>query len=169
MEFSVFLLLMIAGVSVIMDLCRMKVANGWILFSLFSGFLMCFFQEGIRGIGEFAAGAVFPVLILGVLFYFRMIGAGDIKLFCALGGIMGITDVFRCMLVSLFLGAGISLLILIFYGGICCRIRYFIRYFYDLMMTGNLKPYVKKGQSLENFHFTIPIFMSVMLYAGGVY
>ena len=35
--------------------------------------------------------------------------------------------------------------------------------------TGKREPYYKSGMPLENFHFTVPIFLSALLYAGGVY
>lgn len=52
------------------------------------------------------AGASF-----GNPFIFHMIGAGDIKLLCALGGIMGPRTVMECIVYSLLAGAGISLAI----------------------------------------------------------
>ena len=35
---------------------------------------------------------------------------------------------------------------------------------------GEIRPYYRKGMKHpENFHFTVPIFLSALLYAGGVY
>lgn len=152
-----------------MDLKQTKVENKWILFSLCLGLFWRISREGIVGIPGFAAGTVVPVIILGGLFYFHMLGSGDIKVFCALGGIMGVADVFRCVCYSFLIGAMISLALLISCGNFCRRIQYLIKYFYDYFVTGRVKAYRQKGLSLENFHFTIPIFMSVMLYAGGIY
>ncbi|MDO4337855.1 MAG: prepilin peptidase [Eubacteriales bacterium] len=163
------LALMIAGTAVVMDIRSACVDNGWILFSLCIGFAWRLFREGAPGIPDFIAGAVLPVLLLSGLFYFRMLGAGDIKLFCALGGVMGAADVCRCILISFFLGAVISLAILIFFGGFFRRICYLIHYFEEYFLTGRVRPYYRRGMSLENFHFTVPIFLSVMFYAGGVY
>lgn len=163
------LALTLAGTAAVMDIRSTYVDNGWILFSLCVGFALRLLGEGIFGIPDFIAGAVLPVLLLSGLFYFRMLGAGDIKLFCALGGVMGAADVCRCILFSFFLGAVISLAILISFGGFCRRICYLIHYFQEYFLTGQTKPYYRHGMTLENFHFTVPIFLSVMLYAGGVY
>lgn len=163
------LLMIIAGVAFLMDLHRTCVENRWILFSLCMGFLLRFWQDGIAGIQGFFCGALFPILVLGVLFCFRMLGPGDIKLFCALGGIMGVSDIGKCMLVSFLLGAVFSFTILVFCGSFCQRIQYLFSYFRELIRTGEVKPYYRRGMALENFHFTAPVFMSVMLYAGGVY
>lgn len=163
------LAMMTAGTAAVMDLRSMRVDNGWILFSLIMGLSLRILKYGLSGVGMFLAGAVFPFVLLAGLFYFRMLGPGDIKLLCALGGIMGIHDIGKCILISFLLGAVISLAILISVGGFRRRIRFLIGYFQDYFHTGVLKPYYRRGAALENFHFTVPVFLSVMLYAGGVY
>lgn len=161
--------LVIAGTAVLMDLQMAQVENGWILFSMTTAFLWRFMQEGMRGIPDYVLGMLLPLAALGCLFYFRMLGSGDIKLFCALGCVMGPSAIGKCIICSFVLGAVISLAILIFYGSFLTRILYFIRYFHNFFRTGEVTPYCRKGMTLENFHFTVPVFMSVMLYAGGVY
>lgn len=163
------LTLLVAGIAMVMDLRWMRVENGWILCSLVSGLLFQLCSNGIAGLFHFLAGVTFPAVILGGLFVFRMLGAGDIKLFCALGGFMGVKTVGKCMIASFFLGGGISFLILIFYGDFHQRIRYFVNYFQELFRTGKIRPYYKAEMALENFHFTVPVFMSVLLHMGGVY
>lgn len=153
-----------------MDLRTAKVDNGWILFCLAIDAAVRGLAEGGAGILRFAAGAVIPLVLLGWLFAFRMLGAGDIKLFSALGGIMGVGNIGKCILFSLFLGAFISIAILISNGNISQRFHYFAGYLEELIRTGERKPYCRKGMSFpENFHFTVPVFLSVLLYAGGVY
>ena len=79
----------ISAMAVWMDLKDASVDNGWILFSFMIGFLIQITENGPKGGVIFLAGVAVPVLLLGILFIFHMIGAGDIKLLCALGGIMG--------------------------------------------------------------------------------
>ena len=118
----------------------------------------------------FLTGAAVPLILLGILFIFRMLGAGDVKILCALGGIMGPRTVTECIVYSLLAGAGISLAILISTGGIRRRFLYLYQYMNEFYCTGEIRPYYRKGMSFpENFHFTVPIFLSVVLYAGGVY
>lgn len=163
------LLLVIAGVAMLMDLQWMRVYNSWIICSMVSGLLFQLLANGISGIGRFSVGMAIPICILGILFYFRMLGAGDIKLFCALGGVMGADKIGICIFFSFIFGAVISLVILIFYGDFYQRIQYFINYIQNYISTKEVKPYYKKGMTIENFHFTVPVFMSVLLYAGGAY
>lgn len=159
-----------AGVAVAMDLRTAKVDNGWIAFSLILGLIVRYMREGIHGIFIFASGVILPLLLLGVLYAFRMLGPGDIKLLCAMGGVMGSGKILKCIFFSLILGAGISIAILISNGDISQRFHYFYCYFRNFARTGQRKPYYRTGMShLENFHFTVPVFLSAVLYAGGVY
>ena len=163
------LLLTIAGVSVLMDLYNMRVKNSWILCSLFTGAVSSFWQKGFAGLAGFVPGMLIPLAVLGWMFYFRMLGPGDIKVFCVLGGIMGPVKVLWCIWFSFLCGAGISLAVLVCCGGIRQRIMYLMTYLMEYLQTGSRKPYYQRENTPENIHFTVPIFMSVMLYTGGLY
>ena len=163
------LLLTIAGVAVIMDLYKMRVKNSWILCSLLAGAGTCLWQKGFAGLIKFVPGMLMPLVVLGWLFYFRMLGPGDIKIFCALGGIMGPAKILWCIWFSFLCGAGISLAVLFCCGGIWQRMAYLAAYLMEYLRTGSTKPYYRRESTLENIHFTVPIFMSVMLYTGGLY
>lgn len=159
-----------AAVAVIMDLRTGKVDNGWLLFCAVVETLVCFLQEGPGGMKRLIMGMMLPVVVFAPLFLFHMIGAGDIKLLSVIGGIMGAEKIFRCVICAVVCGAGISLAILILNGDVFSRFWYFREYIRDSLQTGEIKPYCKGNMELpENFHFTIPVFMSVVLYAGGVY
>lgn len=159
----------VAATAMVMDIRTAKVDNGWILFSMFLGLSGCIWQKGIAGICSFALGSVIPLLLI-ILFLFGMMGAGDIKLFCALGGVMGPGVISRCIFVSFLAGASIAAVLLIINHNFCERILYFIKYVEHTVSTGKITSYRRKSISApENFHFTIPVFISVLLYAGGIY
>lgn len=146
----------VAGTAMIMDLRNAKIDNGWILFSMFLGLMICIREKGISGVCFFVTGSSFPLFLI-ILFLFGMLGAGDIKLFCALGGVMGT-------------GAVFSVLFLITTRSFCERIQYFITYMENCRNAGEIIPYRRKEITApENFHFTVPVFLSVMLYVGGIY
>lgn len=159
----------VAGTAVIMDIRSASIDNGWIFFSMCVGLYLKIWKDGLRIIPIFFIGCLIPLAALSILFYFRMLGPGDIKLLCVLGGFMEAPCIIWCIIVSFLIGAMISLSILIFYGMFCRRIRYFYEYLQDYLCTGMRKPYYKRGMPLENIHFTVPVFLSVVLYAGGVY
>ena len=146
----------VAGTAMIMDLRNAKIDNDWILFSMFLGLMICIREKGISGVCFFVTGSSFPLFLI-ILFLFGMLGAGDIKLFCALVGVMGT-------------GAVFSVLFLITTRSFCERIQYFITYMENCRNAGEIIPYRRKEITApENFHFTVPVFLSVMLYMGGIY
>ena len=163
------LLLTITGVAVLMDLYQMKIKNSWILFSMLIGFVYDLWRGGWNGTAFFISGTGIPLVVLGWLFYFRMLGSGDIKLFCVLGGIMGPVHILWCIWYAFLTGGLLSLAILILCGGFSQRIQYLFKYMKTYIRTGERKAYYRNGTAWENIHFTVPVFMSVMLYAGGMY
>lgn len=106
------LLLTITGVAVLMDLYQMKIKNSWILFSMLIGFGYDLWRGGWNGTAFFISGTGIPLVVLGWLFYFRMLGSGDIKLFCVLGGIMGPVHILWCIWYAFLTGGLLSLAIL---------------------------------------------------------
>lgn len=159
----------ISAMAVWMDLKDASVDNGWILF-LYDRFPDPDHRKRAERWSDLFGRSGCAGASLGILFIFHMIGAGDIKLLCALGGIMGPRTVMECIVYSLLAGAGISLAILISTGGIRRRFLYLYQYMNEFYCTGEIRPYYRKGMSFpENFHFTVPIFLSAVLYAGGVY
>ncbi len=92
------LLLTIAGVAVIMDLYKMRVKNSWILCSLLAGAGTCLWQKGFAGLIKFVPGMLMPLVVLGWLFYFRMLvlaisrysvhweGSWDLQRSCGVSG-----------------------------------------------------------------------------------
>lgn len=169
MDAMVCLPLITSGVAAVMDIRTMRVDNGWLLFMMTIGFFTRVYAEGWNIIPDFILGLLFPFFILIGLYCFRMLGPGDIKLLCVLGGMFGIKKIGILMLCTLFIGGGISILILLFYGGVRERFRYFFAYVRDGLSSGTIKPYYKKGMQPENFHFTVPVFLSTVLCVGGLF
>lgn len=166
--FQSVMLLSAAMVAAGMDLRFGKVKNWWIVFLLSSGLAYQLKMEGWMGFSVFFCGAALPLLLLFPLFRFRMMGAGDVKLFMALGGLMGGSRILTCMAASFFLGGILSLFILLFWGNLFSRLRYFTDYIQLCVNTGKIHPYRKESMETAYFHFTIPILMAVLLCVGGV-
>lgn len=158
-----------AGCAVVMDFQRTKVDNEWLLFCLTISLIVQLIEKGTGGLTAWLLGTCIPFLVLGWLFLFRMLGAGDIKLFCVMGSVLGPGTILKCIAYSFLIGAVISAALMISNGIICQRIQYLLCYISNFLKTGKRKPYGKSGMPLENFHFTVPIFLSALLYAGGIY
>ena len=146
------LLLVIAGVGVLMDFLMEKVVNSFICIGLAAGLFYQAVTYGGKGVLSFLPGAVLPLVLLCPLFYFRMLGAGDIKLFSVLGGILGYSLILRVMFCSFLIGAVLSGAFLISCGNLKERFSYFFNYLYTYYETGKLCSYK------QNRHCKMKIF-----------
>ena len=149
-----FLSVVISAMAVWMDLREEAVDNSWVLFFDYGRFFTTALEKGPKGMIIFLTGAAVPLILLGILFIFRMLGAGDVKILCALGGIMGPRTVTECIVYSLLAGAGISLAILISTGGIRQRILYLYQYMNEFYCTGeNPSLLQKRNEASGEFSF----------------
>lgn len=151
-----------------MDLHRQKVANVWILAGWVWGLYLQYAAMEWGGILPFFIGSSIPIFCLFPLFYFRMLGAGDIKLLSVLGGLLGGRAVLRLIFLSFFFGGILSLGLLVSSGTLIFRLRYFADYFKIYVKSRERRPYRQIGEREENFHFTLPVLLGVFLYVGGI-
>lgn len=165
---SVFML-SLAGFSMVYDIWKGKIPNPLIMAGLGIGWCFQLTAAGALGILDFLGGAGLPLFLLAGLYYFRMIGAGDVKLLAMLGGFMGVTGSFYCMLMSLLTGGAVSVGIVLWRRNLWSRLRYFMYYCRAYLDTGKWVSYREGDQGGGQFYFSIPVFISVVLYVGGMY
>ena len=151
-----------------MDLKKKKIANQWILFSMAAGYMIRLYAGGIKILPDAAGGMILPVLLLGWLFVFRMLGAGDIKTLSALGVCLGVRKILKCMIWSFLAGGVISLVLVLTRCSLPERLRYMGNYIRTVVHTGRIQPYSCKGENHpENFSFMVPVFLAVILTVAG--
>lgn len=136
MEIGLFL--MTAG-AVVTDLKEQKIKNKWIGLWMTVGIAIAIYQNGVRGFFGAMGGILLPIFLLWCAFYIRKLGAGDIKLFSAIGSFLGIGRILECMMAAMIFG-------LIFMG--IARII---------------------GRKKKTIRLSIPIFFSVLCGIGGIY
>ena len=73
------------------------------------------------------------------------------------------------MLLAFLFGGLLSAAILFTCGNFGPRLAYFSHYISTMLQTKKRLPYYRRGKRPENIHFTVPILLGVMLYAGGFY
>lgn len=150
------------------DLCWQKVPNIWILFGWIWGLSYQYGVRGWSGTVYFLAGAAVPIVCLFLLFHFRMLGPGDIKLLSVLGGLLGSQAAVRLVFISFFFGGVLSLGLLIDSGTLLFRFRHFADHLRMYIKDRRPRPYYRTGDQAENIHFTLPILLGVFLYVGGI-
>lgn len=165
----VSLMFIYTSVAVAMDLCSEKIDNRWILAGWFLGLFRQAFAGLFPGLGKFLLGAALPLVFLFPLFWFRMLGAGDIKLLSVLGGFLGPLRAAACVFYSFLCAAVLSAAILCFFGGLRDRLRYFTEYFQKTIQLKQRIPYRKPGRRFEHLHFSVAVLMAFLLGMGGFY
>ncbi|QNU65685.1 prepilin peptidase [Ruminiclostridium herbifermentans] len=99
--------------SIISDIKYSKIRNVCVMPAAISGLLINTFEDGTQGFKSSLFGLLVPILLLGFLFYFELIGAGDIKLFSAIGALFGCEFILYGMAYSFIIAGILSALRLI--------------------------------------------------------
>ena len=154
------LLLLLSGAALFFDLKTGKIPNVLLFFGLLAGCIYRIAVFGPEGILSFCAGAAFPFFVLFILFRLGMMGAGDIKLLMAAGGLSGWPGSLRLFVLSILFGAIVSAVILTRRVRLRDRVRYFRTYAADALMNGRVSRYRMEGERPENIHFAVPVFLA---------
>ena len=153
-EYIILAILLIA--SMICDIREYRVRNMITLPALAAGLGLSFIKKGPPGLAGSAIAAFIPAAALFALYALRMLGAGDIKLFCAIGAIMGVKYVLRTMAFSFLAGGIMALIIMAARGNLRERLRHIRTYLKTCVFTGSIVPYTDFGDKSDGskFHFS---------------
>ena len=165
---QVLSLLFIVQAAVLCDLDRGKIPNALILAGLGMGFIYQSVLNGAAGAVLFLGGIFLPVLVFGPLYYFRMIGAGDIKLMSVIGAFMGPADCLSCMLGAVLAGGVLAFGLVLYHHDLSVRLFCFADYVREYRRTGVWKPYLEQVDKRAKFCFSIPVLISVLGCIGGI-
>lgn len=105
------------------------------------GFFYQSISAGMYGGIFWLKGALFPIVVLFIFFYCKMVGAGDIKLFSVIGGVSGSYSIIDVMTVSLFFGALLSVIFILRYQNLRSRLKYLLAYFSNVITQKEILPY----------------------------
>ena len=124
---------------------------------------ICFGGPSWKLVLSFLAGAAEPLLLLFILYYFHMIGAGDIKLYCVFGSYLGPVLIFQCIIISILIGGIFSVFQLFRKKNLIKRFRYLSAWVREYMRTGKRKAYITDSFEEGTFSFSIPIVLAYAL------
>lgn len=102
-----------------------------------------------------------PVLVLFLLFYCKMLGAGDIKLLSVLGGFYGWNLSLKFFLLALVYGSIWSIAKLIVHRNLRERFFYFFQYLELILRTKKRIPYRKNN--VKDRTSTIPFCVTILM------
>ena len=136
-----FFLIPIGLFAVFFDLRKGKIPNELIVIGLILGCCFQIRQAKAVGLLLFLGGACIPVVLGAGIYYFRMMGAGDMKLWAVVGGFLGPQRAVYCMIASLFVGAVLSIFVLLKRRNLKTRLLYFCSYI-QRQQNGVWEPYL---------------------------
>lgn len=143
------------------DCSTFKVSNKLIFAGSMLGLALRIYEQGFLGIFSFAVGYLVPFLVLFLLFLFHMLGTGDIKVFCMIGGFYGIQVGILSIFYAFLISSLFSIILILRYPKLMIRFQYFIRYVYDCFMIKKILPYIASDvDSRAVIHFTISILLA---------
>lgn len=161
-----FLMLFVyISVAAFFDKKEFRIPNWLCVAGVLNGLCYHFIVDGIRKLPNYFGGMLIPFFCLGILFYFHMLGAGDIKLFAVVGSFLG-KDVIWIILYSMFINGIFAFFILYKEKAFIQRFRYFGEYVRTLFLAGESKPYCGDDWEKSPFviHFTLGIWFAFLLY-----
>lgn len=150
--------------SVISDIRTYKVKNNITLTFAAFGLVYCMLFDTTQGLLFGALGFIIPLILLIPLYALNMLGAGDVKLFCAIGTFIGVRGVIYTIAYSFLCGLAIAILIMIIQRSFFTRMKRLYEYFKCCILCMKLMPYEEFGYTQQGrMHFSIPIALGTLL------
>lgn len=145
-------------VAVTTDVRCYKVKNEINLFFAFVGVLFNAMVGAEAHLPSAFLGIIMPFIILLPLYLLKMLGAGDIKLFCAIGALVGLKDILWSMALTFLFGFFVALLIMVARRNFLERFKKLYIYLKGCLLSMSIMPYYPLStDNSGKMHFTIPI------------
>lgn len=139
------------------DIKTYKIKNTLIFPYILLGILINLFVGKLFGIFDWVLGILTPTIFLLPLYLLGMVGAGDIKLFSAIGSIMGYRFVLLSMMLSFLLGGIIALIIAFTREAFKKCFVNLLQYLKTCLLTFSIQTYTKIEDSSNRFPFSIAV------------
>lgn len=94
------------------DLVKTKIPNIYTIPSVLIGLLYYLFQDGWHGFLFSLSGCFVGFILLVLLYIFRAVGAGDVKLFAAIGALTGISFTLYTLMYAIFYAGMIGIVVI---------------------------------------------------------
>lgn len=162
---AVVLALAVAG-----DILRYRISNAVVAAGLSAGFLINILTCGMDGLLKALAGALLPAVLLFVLFALRMLGAGDIKLFCTIGAVMGAEFIAYAIALSFISGGVMALILMLARGNLKRRLTFAAAWVKTVLFSQTFIPYTDFSDKSDGakFHFSPAIAAGCLIQATAL-
>lgn len=121
------------------DIKTSKIPNWLTMSGIAVGLLLHLIQNGVAGLSFSAIGLLVGGGVFMILYFFRALGAGDVKLFAAIGALVGTEFVLYSMMYSIVYAGVIGLIILLFTRSFMKRMLQVIFYLFETILSRDTK------------------------------
>lgn len=156
----------LTAIALASDIKHYKIRNKLTFPFMFIGLVTACILDGFDGLLDSILGIVAPFVLLILLYALRMLGAGDIKLFSAIGAVMGFREVIQIMIYSFLAGGVIAVFIVIVNKNAKERFLYMFNYLKCTFLSMNIQPYTdfEKSDSKAKFKMAYAITCGVIIF-----
>lgn len=109
---SYWLALAIVIIAFFYDVTSFKIPNWICILALSCGYCFSLYQYGFEIIFQVSLSVIIGFVPMWGIYFFKGIGAGDVKLFASLAAIIGIHSIIELMILSFLFGGAISVIYL---------------------------------------------------------
>lgn len=156
---KMFFLVLLLLLALISDIKTFRIKNSITLSFTAIGLAINIAENGFNGFLEALCGVTLPIILLLLLYTSRMLGAGDIKLFCSIGAIMGWRYILWNMAFAFMSGGVMAFIIILIHRNGLLRLRYMTNYLKGCFLTLSLLPYSefsnKSDGSIMRFSYAV--------------
>ena len=148
-------------IAMMLDLRSNRISNRYLLVIWGMGIGLKVVQDGIRGLLLGVILTLIPIVLLYFLYQMKALGAGDVKLFGAVGVYLSIEPIIQWIAFSFLCGGVIALWVLIRKQIFRERLMYLNQYVRDqIFLFPNHRIYQNASIGQENvIHFTVPMML----------
>ena len=115
---SCALLIPLAVIISYYDVRYRRIPNAFVLATLLSGIIVNIIYGGLQGAMASLGGCIFAFTLMFILHVFGAMGAGDVKLFAAIGSVMGAQLVLPTFLIVILTGGVLAVCLMLRTGAI---------------------------------------------------
>jgi prepilin peptidase CpaA len=149
------LLLIFSTAALYYDLKDQRIPNKLVIICTISGIVIHTSFDEWSGLLMSLIGCASGMIVLLVLYFFKAVGAGDVKFFGAIGALVGMDFTLYCMMYSLVYAGFIGLLIILFRKEFSKRMGFIYKSCIMLLI------YMDFGQ-VNKEHLTFPFMIAVL-------
>lgn len=150
-----------------------RIPNRLTFLSILIGFVLHSYLAGWSGLWFAAGGMGIGFVIFALLYSIGAVGAGDVKLFGAIGALMGMEFTLYSMMYSIVFAGVIGVIILIFRREFLSRLADIYYYFIGMWLNRDVRSLRYKGRKQKlTFPFMYAVLPAIILtsylFVGGV-